>query len=82
MHLLIGELAYDSGRPFDLGHAWPMFAVSGGDAPHCAQLAESLVGNTGRRRWPRFEAHLKKSGRMFGLGLQPVFRRWLPASLP
>ncbi len=42
---LIGELAYDSGRPFDLGHAWPMFAVSGGDALHCAQLAESLVGN-------------------------------------
>lgn len=40
---LIGELAYDSNRPFDLGHAWPMFAVSGHDASHCAQLAESLV---------------------------------------
>jgi hypothetical protein len=40
---LIGELAYDSNRPFDLGHAWPMFAVSGQDAPHCTRLAESLV---------------------------------------
>jgi len=42
---LIRELAYDSRRPYDLGHAWPMFAVTGHDAAHCAQLAESLAGN-------------------------------------
>lgn len=40
---LIGELAYDSNRPFDLGHAWPMFALSGHDAADCARRAESLV---------------------------------------
>lgn len=40
---LIEEVAYDSNRPFDLGHAWPMFAVSGQDGAHCARLAESLV---------------------------------------
>ncbi|MGV2895792.1 hypothetical protein ACNPPY_08340 [Achromobacter sp. AGC78] len=40
---LIGELAYDSNRPFDLGHAWPMFAVTGQNDDECAQLAESLA---------------------------------------
>ncbi|WP_429941542.1 hypothetical protein [Achromobacter xylosoxidans] len=42
---LIRELAYDSSRPYDLGHAWPMFAVTGHDAAHCAQLAETLASN-------------------------------------
>lgn len=41
---LIGELAYDSSRPYDLGHAWPMFAVTGHEAADCAQLAERLAG--------------------------------------
>ncbi|TQJ96182.1 hypothetical protein [Achromobacter sp. SLBN-14] len=42
---LIEEVAYDSNRPFDLGHAWPMFAVTGQDATQCARLAESLVSD-------------------------------------
>ena len=40
---LLGELSYDAEKPFDLGHAWPMFAVTSQDAIPCTALAEQVV---------------------------------------